>query len=218
MMMTASSSSFKLEQICGVLDIKAFQHKQTLFYREFAYSPISLVDPNENCSEFFHHSVKPPFIPSLMDRELWKTFNTLKYKITGLDLIPRADGESVTQSAVQWILLGWYDATRTTERFIVGYKGGKLEKDLLTFMSIPCVNLETFKCPRLKNVNSSTLEKYKFIHCGQHFNSPDGDLHCSMKETVFYKDWIISKLNIEEAEENPHGIHEVICEQGNFKP
>ena len=184
-----------LESVCGVLDIEAFQHGQILFYREIAYAPVKPVD--NFTGNVLQHSVNPPFIPSRRNRELWKTFNRLKHKITGLDLIPQSDESVVSQPAVQWILLGWYEATRTTKRFVVAYKGGQLEKDLLHTLQIPSLNLETFGCPALEKLSPEMIISYNDLDCGQHRFHTSGHLHCPMKKTVFFIDWLLCKLQSE---------------------
>ena len=76
-------------------------------------------------SDVLHHSVAPPFIPDTDDKALWKTFNTLKYKITGLDLRPDMTDRSVLpQEAVKWVVLGWYESFVSDQRSFIAYKGG----------------------------------------------------------------------------------------------
>ena len=75
-----------LEKVCGVLDVECFQHKQEVkFFREIAFRP------TEYPLRVLFHTVRPSYIPSLENKALWKTFNCLKYKITGLDLYPEDD-------------------------------------------------------------------------------------------------------------------------------
>lgn len=183
-----------LKNVCALLDIEAFQHRRLLFYREFAWAPIDDGAMLFNQDDILSHNVTPKFIPSREDRDVWRTFNTLKYKIHGLDLCPDDDGSCcVPQEAVKWIVLAWYETTITPDHFIVAYKGGNLEKDLLNWLQIPSLNLEDFGCPSFHS--ATQVEKDEFpISCGQHRYALNGDYHCPIKETAFYRSWVTEQL------------------------
>ena len=41
-----------------------------------------------------------------------------------------------------------YEQRRRRQQYIVVYKGGHIEKDLLNKLNIPCVDLKEFGCPK----------------------------------------------------------------------
>ena len=45
-------------------------------------------------------------------------------------------------------LLSQCDGTANSRQTVVAYKGGHVEKDLLNKLNIPCLNLETWGCPK----------------------------------------------------------------------
>lgn len=200
-----------LDQLCGVLDIEAFQHKKLLIYREFALAPL-IFPPFTNQlyvgQDVLSHSVLPGFLPSPEERDVWFTFRTLKYKIHGLDLYPdESEDLCAVQEAVKWIILGWYEAIATPERYVIGFKGGNLEKEMLTWLNIPHLNLETYGCPSFHCIPQ--IEKDRFPRsCGQHRHCSKGEDHCSIKETTFYRWWILQRIL-------PHDANEVATEEND---
>lgn len=196
-----------MEKVCAVLDIEAFQHKKLLFYRELAFAPIeerSFTSVNFLDHPVFHYSVNPKFIPPAQDRELWRTFSFIKYKTSGLDLFPDSEAESIPQDSVQWITYALYHYAITkslsSERCVVAYKGGHLERDLLNWLNIPSLNLEDYNIPTFHSICEE--EKLQFSDCGEHRYSKNGPNHCAMKEAAYYRLWLQRQV-----ENNPKRYH-----------
>lgn len=204
-----------LDKVCGILDVEAFQHKKLLIYREFAFAPF---DGNELSDEklflgpdILHHNVSPNQIPPPEARDIWYTIRTLKYKIHGLDLFPDEPSElCCPQEAVKWLILGWYEAFACNQRYMIAFKGGNLERDLLDWLNIPFVNLEEFGCPSFHTIPPEERKQFT-ISCGQHHYAPRGEDHCSMKETSFYRFWTYQQL-LKQVSQNPSIHPECICE------
>ena len=156
-------------------------------YREFAFTPIE----RQIC---LFHSVRPSYIPSHEDRALWRTFNTIKFKITGLDFLPDSDDETIVpQEAIKWIVLGWYESFASPERFAIAFKFGNIERDLLQWLRIPAMNLEDFGCPSFHCIPPAERRAFteNVLSCGQHrFAGERANDHCPIRETTFYRNWI----------------------------
>ena len=68
----------------------------------------------------------------------------MKRKIHGLSYQPRKE-----EDAKEWYTLeDTVHSCKKEGRDIVAYKGGHVERDLLNKLHIPCLNLETFGCPK----------------------------------------------------------------------
>ena len=68
-----------------------------------------------------------------------------------------------------------YQRARTTEHFLVGYKGGHMEKDLLRELDLPVINLEHYGCPKFEKLNTISIIE----DCGHH----NFENHCGMVES-----------------------------------
>ena len=68
-----------------------------------------------------------------------------------------------------------YEQRRRRQQYIVVYKGGHIEKDLLNKLNIPCVDLKEFGCPK---ANELLLigGSVKFVY-GHHLHA---HTHCSL--------------------------------------
>ena len=184
-----------LHTVCAVLDIEAFQHKSLTFFREIAFA---VVDPSLSEAQLlfsecvFSHNVYPPFTPPPEDEAVWRTFDYVKHNVTGLDIHPDInDSLTLPQEAVRWLILGWFEAVASDERYRVAYKGGNLEKRLLEWLRIPSLNLEDYCCPSFESLPSHIRESYP-VSCGQHRYCKKGPDHCPIRETSFYRRWLLS--------------------------
>ena len=61
---------------------------------------------------------------------------------------------------------------------MVAYKGGHVEKDLLNKSNIPCLDLESWGCPKFEQLQQMIVET--LASCGFHLN--DNIHHCPMTE------------------------------------
>lgn len=73
-----------------------------------------------------------------------------------------------------------YDTLKRDRDDRVAYKGGHMERDLLNNLSIPCVNLEAFGCPKAKDLPKMLVS--------------DCTAHVSFSPTFCLKVWYEDKL------------------------
>ena len=77
-----------------------------------------------------------------------------------------------------------YERHRTSERHVVGYKGGHVEKDLLDKLKIPSYDLEKDECPQF-----GRMERLRGVEgCGHHKDPLKH--HCAMVECVHFVNWM----------------------------
>ena len=73
------------------------------------------------------------------------------------------------------------------ERTVVEYKGGHVEKDLLTKLNIPCLNLETLGCPKYDKLRRIIPRNTLLSSCG--FHADDNVHHCPVTECHAFWCW-----------------------------
>jgi len=173
-----------LRQVCAVLDFECFHHKTLLFYREIGFAPI-------HDDKVINLHITPSFLPPCNDRALWRTFNTLKFFVHGLDLYPDQNELQISQDSVSGVIRALYQYAKTPEQYIIAYKGGNFERQILQHLNIPHINLEEVGCPAYGSLSMEEKAFYTHFDCGQHRHA-NGDVdHCPAKEVSFYRHWIL---------------------------
>ena len=105
--------------------------------------------------------------------------------------MPR-DVKPVRISALEGIVMDFYQAVKQNGNFVLAYKGGHYEKDLLASLTIPGVNLENFGCPKAGELISDLVW---LESCGNH-TVPDAFAHCPKVEVEAYGHWLERTMNI----------------------
>lgn len=80
-----------------------------------------------------------------------------------------------------------------SEKPLIAYKGGHIEKDVLDSLKIPSINLEVFGCPKADIL----FEKYCPLtkQCGMHLRLYNKKIaHCPCQETSIFKAWMLNNL------------------------
>ena len=98
---------------------------------------------------FFFFSISAPY-KNLSDKDK-RTVNFVRRKMHGLTYQP-LKAEHFQKPEVLgeliWDIYSMYKSCSNGERTVVGYRGGHVERDLLTKLKIPCLNLKTLGCPK----------------------------------------------------------------------
>ena len=92
-----------------------------------------------------------------------------------------------------------YQDYSTSDRTVVGYKGGHVEKDLLNKLNIPSLNLETLGYPKYDVLRSQDPKYYKLLSSSG-FHKDDSRHHCPVTECdafwVWYKTDVVVMNNL----------------------
>ena len=72
------------------------------------------------------------------------------------------------------IVINFYHEAKRDKNSIIAYKGGHFEKDVLTKLGVPWVNLEWFGCPKAEEIINEVIW---LETCGRHI-VPNAYLHC----------------------------------------
>ena len=74
------------------------------------------------------------------------------------------------------------------EPWLVGYKGGHYERDLLNKLHIPSFNLELIGCPKVESITRTK----SYRDCGYHKSKR---LHCPAVEVQLFEEWFRKRMD-----------------------
>ena len=165
-----------------IIDFDGYQVK----HHPFIVREIGLYSvPHGSFSWFLEN--KLPYL-SLEQRDR-KTVNYVFRHIHGLRFESSLPEKALPQHMIKPMIDSAYHRSRTPNRYMVGYKGGHLEKDLLNELQIPCVNLEDFGCPKVEKLIAMGFDVGST--CGRHAKPTH---HCPKQETYLFYQWLQSQV------------------------
>lgn len=168
-----------MDKICVVIDLEGFQVKSRGGFqvRELGY-----------CDWQRHHAGSyryqlPGYLKDLPKQDQL----TVKYVTKHVHGLPyRAFSREKARPAdeIHEDVRGLYERHRTSERNVVGYKGGHVERDLLNELNIPSHDLEQDGCPPF-----GRMELLGGVEgCGHH--KDPSTHHCALVECVHFVNWM----------------------------
>ena len=164
-----------MNEICCCLDVDGFRVQGRIEVRELGWCDWEL--KRVGC---FHYRPSVPY-SSLNSNDRRAVWNVQR-RVTGLSYYPGPKERNVrTQDQVKDDIVSIWRQCQSPLGWVVAYKGGRLERDLLEELRIPCVNLETLGCPKYEQCTPLSLD------CGCHGQSPH---HCSMSECYAFMLWL----------------------------
>ena len=166
-----------MESICCVIDFEGFylSSRREFLVREIGYIGMdwdSAVSLRFNLSDFVND----------LSAKDWKTISYVKHHISGLTFRPLKREFVFDYHELDACLLRIYNLFKTHEKVLVAYKGGNVEREKLTELNIPSVNLEEFGCPKFKDLCNGTDP-----NCGYHVRP---NVHCPRAEVLCFRNWI----------------------------
>lgn len=118
-----------------------------------------------------------------------RTVNYVRKHIHGLSYIPRKEIARSSRK-VEKDIRELYDKCKDEYRTYVAYKGGIVEKNFLSQLNIPSINLECLECP----IFNDMLRLTTVASCGEH------DLplihHCPKVECYHFVQWLRAYLGL----------------------
>lgn len=173
---------YTLHDICAVIDLDGFMINKVFRVRELGFASLTKKAYGSyrfNLTDFTHQ----------MTQADWKTAMYCKFRIHGLSLRPSPrEKNCYNEKDLNSIINQIHEENKTHDKYVVGYKGGIVEKNLLEKLCIPSVNLEDFGCPKY-----SQLVEPKIKDCGYHIRIDS--VHCAMKESFAFAAWVSQRLS-----------------------
>lgn len=170
-----------VSNICAILDLALFTHKNFSSIRELGWIEITDERP-------LNVQVHPGTLP-LHDQAALRTFRYVKYQVHGLDFYPSTTTGYLHNSDIRHLVKSLYDSAASQVEDVVAYKGGCAEKKLLDELQIPSVNLDDVGVPVFQR--SSDADYYKQFSCDNHRNYVHGWLNCTSCQVMFYRDCVV---------------------------
>ena len=166
-----------MDNIVAIMDMDGFTVNKQFLCRE-----LGLIKHDEETAKSYDFNIDIRW-SNLSPKDLKNCLYVGKY-IHKLPLV--AARGSLPLSKLDTIVKDFYYETKDTEKSAIAYKGGCLERNLLTKLNIPNVNLECFGCPKAELLfdNLIWLET-----CGQHFGK-DTYKHCPKVEVEAFCSWL----------------------------
>ncbi len=130
------------------------------------------------------------YFPKLTSKDL-KNVNYCKFKIHGLSFRPLpGEKRCLNDDRLMDFVARLYENHSTESQYVIGYKGGNVERDILNQLGIPNVNIEDFNCPKY-----NYLPKVTISDCG--FHLPLNNYHCPKLECYAFSLWVKNAQNSE---------------------
>lgn len=172
---------------CLCIDLDGFHVGGTFLVRELRWcAPLT-----ENREVYGVHNFTHDYTWDHLTFKDQKQAAFVKRFVTGLSLRPSPIeykyGSVLPQEDLPLAMLKLWRHYKTDACDIVAYKGGTLEKRLLTLLNIPSLDLETKQCPKFKQLfleSTTCLPK-----CPCHVHSIEFDVHCAMSECYAFTRW-----------------------------
>ena len=168
-----------MEHICLVIDLEGFHIKSKggFHVREMGFCDWTSQSVGSKSYQTFGAFKDLSF----QDR---KTAAFVIDKIHGLPYKAKPQENARPPQELDTDIRSLYEQHKTPQRHIIAYKGGHVERDLLTRLNIPSYNLEESGCPPFRCMKRLT----GVLGCGHH-NNPSLH-HCPMVECFHFVDWM----------------------------
>ena len=166
-----------LDQICLILDLEGYFVEKKFYARELGWTTW------QGHSGAKHYRL--PFRWKALDKKDRLTAQYVYHRIHGLPFEDDPQEKAHPLETLKGDVLALVGQARTTDRFLVGYKGGHVEKDLLQELDLPAIDLEQYGCPKFDTLETAAHSP----DCGHHRFKK----HCARAESHTFWQWTMIK-------------------------
>jgi len=168
------------DNLCFILDLEGFFINKTFQVRELGYYTWN--------REYGRHAfrISIPY-KELSDKDK-RTVSFVIRKIHGLSYQPLKAERFQPPEVLNELIQDIYSVYKDGQRTVVGYKGGHVEKDLLTKLNIPRLDLETLGCPKYDKLRHIISSERLLPSCG--FHQDESIHHCPVTECHAFWLWM----------------------------
>ena len=114
-----------------------------------------------------------------------QTVNHVYHYVHPLPFDVRSQENAVDLDLLEPVVDLLYEKHSTHHQYLVAYKGGHVDKDLLTKLKIPHVDLEFYGCPKSNKLLCKGAQPIP--NCGHQMHA---HTHCPKVECVLYGEWL----------------------------
>jgi hypothetical protein len=171
-----------MENICGIVDFDGCHTQEFGFLtREFGY-----IGMNTSDKPMSYRYDLSQFWPNLSKKSR-KTAYFCEKNIHGLRFKPKKFEVVKPYNQFERDVRNFYSDYASSEKYIVAFKGGCVEKNVLQKLEVPFVNIEIYDVPKYDTLNVNG--EYNRFTCGYH----DNVFHCPRAEVKAFKDFLQSR-------------------------
>ena len=179
---------------CLCIDLDGFRVGEKFLVRELGWcAPLTANRETYGVYHFTHD-----YTWDMLTHKEAQNAAYVKRRVTGLSLRPSPleyhYGSVLQQEDLSPTVLKLWRQYKTSECDKVAYKGGTLEKHLLTSLNIPSLDLEKEQCPKFKQLYLES--SIPFPKCPCHTHSIEFDVHCAMSECYAFTRWYSSNKSL----------------------
>lgn len=170
-----------MNNICLMIDIDGFTISRKFYARELGYASLTGDDYGSFRFDLTH------VYPSEKDM---KCVTYCKKMVHGLSLYPEANETNLyPEESIEDLIKELYYKNKINVKSFIGYKGGTIEKQILSKLELPHINIEIFGCPKYNELPPPNIKD-----CGFHLNIKT--VHCPMKECFAFANWVNVMLSL----------------------
>ena len=178
-----SSQMQALERICLIVDMEGF-FLPKFHVRELGYATYL----GGAGSKHYWMPMKYTDLVPAQQRQA----NFVTRRIHGLPFTPTHFEDAQPQEQLVQDVTDLYQMYMTADKPTIAYKGGHIEKDLLSELELgPFVDLEDFGCPKVVDLIHGGFGQ-EVWDCGLH--QGNGAAHCAMAECQILREWVDYKI------------------------
>ena len=168
----------KLRPICMILDLDGYRvSQQPFFIREMGWCDM------QGQADSIHFT--GPIDYSELSVKDKRTVNYVYHRVHGLPFNAKPKEKALPLDFAETIIQTLYQTLCTKDQYVVAYKGGTIERDMLDKLQIPNINLEWFCCPKVTELIDVGFDAA--YSCGYH-QKPEH--HCPKQETSLFYQWL----------------------------
>lgn len=165
-----------MENISMILHFDGFYVNQRFLIRE-----CSFITMNNSPKSFSLNLTK---YESILTRQERKTVYYVHKNISGLPFKPRKNELTTDYKTLRKIVMDTYLACKTSERYIIAYKGGAEINNFLKDLNLPQLNLDEYYCPSFESLK----QKFCEISCSNH----EYKFRCGLLKVTAFRDWVLN--------------------------
>ena len=171
-----------LSDVAGIIDMDGFSIEKEFYCKELGMFKVGDLAAR---SYFFDLGIRWSDLCAKDRKSCWYVMRNIHKLPFGVPYGVKAS--KITElSDIVW---GFYNEVKQSERSRLAYKGGHYERDLLTKLNIPSIDLEKYGCPKAEILIN---ELVWLETCGNH-TVADAYAHCAKLEVEAYAHWLGKK-------------------------
>ena len=169
-----------LSNIIGVIDMDGF-----CVQRKFYCKELGIANINDIYAKSYHFDTGLKCWD--LSKQDWRACSYVTRYVHHLPFTTSKPISEIPLRHLENIVVNFYNENRKSQCSTLRFKGGQWERELLTRLQLPHINLETLGCPKA----SALFDSLGWLEsCGKHLPCTESYKHCPKVEVESYVMWI----------------------------